>query len=73
MRAGTVADVRLRIDNFDTVYLGDTTVSPEASLPPNVKGRGARTDLHVAMTRDPALQIVENNPRHNTKLLVKPC
>jgi hypothetical protein len=52
---GTVADVRFRIDNFDTVWLGDTTVSPEAAALANVKGRGTLTDLHVAMTQDAAL------------------
>jgi hypothetical protein len=57
---GTVADVRFRIDNFDTVYLGDTTVSPEAAALANVRGRGTLTDLHVAMTQDSGLlQTVE--------------
>ena len=52
---GTVADVRFRVDNYDTVYLGDTTVSAEAAALPNIKGRGTLTDLHVAMTQDPAV------------------
>jgi hypothetical protein len=57
---GTVADVRFRIDNFDTVWLGDTTVSAQAAALPDVKGRGTLTDLHVAMTQDPGLlQTVE--------------
>lgn len=52
---GSIFDVRFRLDNFDTVYLGDTSVSAEAAALPNVKGRGTLTDLHVAMTQDPAL------------------
>ena len=52
---GTTADVRFRIDNFDTVYLGDTTVSAVAEALPNLKGRGTLADLHVAMTQDPVL------------------
>ena len=53
--SGTVSDVRFRIDNFDTTYLGDKTVSAEAALLPNVKGRGTLTDLHIAMTQNPTL------------------
>jgi hypothetical protein len=52
---GAVFDVRFRLDNFDSVYLGDTTVSAEAAALPNIKGRGTLADLHVAMSHDPAL------------------
>ena len=51
----TISDVRFRIDNFDTTYLGDTTVSAAAAALPNIRGRGTLTDLHIAMTQDPAL------------------
>ena len=53
--SGTLADVRFQIDNFDSTWLGDSSVSAAAAALPNVKGRGTLTDLHVAMTQDAAL------------------
>src|SRR5882724_5666290 len=52
---GTVGDVQLRADDFNTKWLGDSTVSAEAAQRPDLKGYGTLTDLHVAMTLDPSL------------------
>jgi len=50
--SGTIADVSFHTDNFNTQYLGNTTVSSTAAALPNVKGFGTLTDLQVAMTND---------------------
>lgn len=50
-----LADVVFAIDNFNSQFLGDSSVSEEAALRPNLKGYGILTDLHVAMTLDPSL------------------
>ena len=50
-----LADVVFNIDNFNSQFLGDSSVSMEAALRPNLKGYGILTDLHVAMTLDPSL------------------
>ncbi len=48
---GTIGDIEFRIDNYNTTFLGDTSVDPAiAATMPNLKGRGTLTDLHVAMT-----------------------
>jgi len=52
---GTVADVHLGTDDFNTRWQGNGTVSAAAALRPNLKGFGTLTDLHVAMTLDPTL------------------
>ena len=50
---GTVGDVEFRVNNYDTEYVGDTTVSETvAQTMPNLKGHGTLTDLHVALTLD---------------------
>jgi Ca2+-binding RTX toxin-like protein len=50
----TVADVLLHENNYDTRYLGDTTVTAAADGLPNQKGFGTLTDLSVAISHDPA-------------------
>jgi lipopolysaccharide export system protein LptA len=52
---GAIDDVSFTIDPFHSRYLGDTSVSAEAAVMPNLKGYGTLTDLQVAMTIDPAL------------------
>ncbi|HZB42366.1 MAG TPA: hypothetical protein VE487_15445, partial [Ilumatobacter sp.] len=52
---GTVADVAFHVDNYDTRFLGDTSVGAAAEGLPNQKGYGTLTDLSVAITHDPAL------------------
>ncbi|MGA2291650.1 hypothetical protein, partial [Bradyrhizobium sp.] len=52
---GTMADVQLTTDNFDTKWLGDSSVSSDAESRPDLKGFGTLTDLHVAMTLAPSL------------------
>jgi hypothetical protein len=52
---GTIADVQLTPDNYNTTWLGDSTVSADAASRANIKGFGTLTDLHVAMTLDPGL------------------
>lgn len=48
---GTMGDVEFRVNNFNTTYLGDTTVDPLLTQDmPNLKGYGTLTDLHVALT-----------------------
>lgn len=48
---GTVGDVTFRINNYDTVYTGDTTISPEvAAAMPALKGHGTLADLQVSVT-----------------------
>jgi Ca2+-binding RTX toxin-like protein len=52
---GTVGHVDFKVDDFNTKWLGDNSVSAEAAARANIKGHGTLTDLHVAMTIDPAL------------------
>jgi Ca2+-binding RTX toxin-like protein len=52
---GTVADVQLTTDNFNTTWLGDHSISAEAALRPELKGYGTLTDLRIAMTLHPDL------------------
>ena len=53
---GTVGDVRFAIDNYNTRYLGDTTISTAAAALPEVKGYGVLPNLRVAMTQDTTLR-----------------
>ncbi len=52
---GTVGRCRFKVDDFNTEWLGDNSVSAEAATRANIKGHGTLADLHVAMTIDPAL------------------
>jgi hypothetical protein len=52
---GTIADVAFKIDNFNTTFLGNKSVSAAAAALPDLKGYGTLTDLHVALTLSPAL------------------
>ncbi len=52
----TVADVVLTVDNFNTTFMGDTSITPEAALLPGLKGHGVLPDLRVAMSRDDAFR-----------------
>ena len=48
---GAVGDIEFRVNNFNSTYLGDTTVDPVlVGTRPNLKGYGTLTDLHVALT-----------------------
>ncbi|WP_298821963.1 calcium-binding protein [uncultured Roseibium sp.] len=48
---GTVGDIEFRINNYDTVYTGDTTIAADvAANMPALKGHGVLTDLQVALT-----------------------
>ncbi|WNM62097.1 calcium-binding protein [Candidatus Nitrospira neomarina] len=49
---GQMADVKFRLNNYDSVWLGDTTVDPSVAHLPNLKGHGTLVDLQVAMTLD---------------------
>ncbi len=58
---GTIADVTLTTNPFNSQFLGDTTVSSDAAATGvNLKGYGTLTDLQVAMTLDPSLIDVVN-------------
>lgn len=58
----TIADVNFRVDQYHTEFLGDTTISPDAALLPEIRGRGTLPDLRVSMTLDPTFRtVVENN------------
>ncbi|MGJ4927436.1 calcium-binding protein [Bradyrhizobium sp. HKCCYLS2038] len=52
---GLAADVQLETDNYNTRWLGDSTVSDAAASRPDLKGFGTLADLHVAMTLKPSL------------------
>ncbi len=56
-----IADVRFELDQYNTTYLGNTTVSIAAATLPNAKGYGILPDLHVSMTQDTALRNVVKN------------
>jgi hypothetical protein len=43
----------LHVDNYDTRFQGDTTVTAAAAGLPNQKGYGTLTDLSVAVSHDP--------------------
>ncbi|MEA2997061.1 MAG: hypothetical protein QOG74_2610, partial [Alphaproteobacteria bacterium] len=58
---GTIADAQLHQDDFNTVWLGDGTISPEAQALPELKGYGTLTSLRVAATLDPDLITVVDN------------
>ncbi|GJL61950.1 MAG: hypothetical protein NPIRA04_06040 [Nitrospirales bacterium] len=47
-----IADVKFKINNYDSQWLGDTTVDPAVAHLPNLRGHGTLNDLHVAMTLD---------------------
>lgn len=49
---GTIGDVNFGADQFNSVYLGDDTVSTAAAAEANLKGHGILTDLHIAMTQN---------------------
>ena len=51
----SIGNVTFTTDPFNSHYLGDTSVSPQAALEPNLKGYGTLADLRVAMTLDPIL------------------
>jgi Ca2+-binding RTX toxin-like protein len=65
---GLVGDVDLDTDNFNTKWLGDSSVSAAAATRPDLKGFGTLTDMHVAMTLDPGLIAVVDSalPSLNT-------
>lgn len=48
----TIADVGFNIDDYNSVWLGDQTVSNRAAALPNIKGTGEFPDLHISMTLD---------------------
>ncbi|MDJ0921321.1 MAG: calcium-binding protein, partial [Henriciella sp.] len=48
----SIFDVRLRTDELNTQYLGDTTVSAEAALLADAKGYGELPSLQIAATQD---------------------
>ncbi|MET1412189.1 calcium-binding protein [Roseibium sp. HPY-6] len=50
---GEVGDVTFRINNYNTVYTGDTTIAPEVlATMPKLKGHGTLADLQVSVTLD---------------------
>ena len=50
-----IADVRFELDQYNTTYIGDKSISETAALLPNAKGYGILPDLQVSMTLDTAL------------------
>ncbi|HEX7931195.1 MAG TPA: calcium-binding protein, partial [Sphingomicrobium sp.] len=59
---GTTSDIAFNLDNQNTLFLGDRTVSTAAAALPDLKGYGTLPDLHVAMTLTPSLQgVVSSN------------
>lgn len=55
---GGVGDVGFTLDQQQTRWLGDRSVSASAALLPELRGFGTLTDLRVAMTLAPALQTI---------------
>lgn len=53
---GQTADVNFAVDNHNTVFLGDHTISTAAAALPELKGYGTLPDLRIAMTLSPTLQ-----------------
>ncbi|MEM5585778.1 calcium-binding protein [Roseibium sp. AS2] len=50
---GAVGDVEFRVNNYDTVYIGDTTIDAGvAATMPELKGHGTLADLQVSVTLD---------------------
>ena len=50
---GQVGDIEFQLNNFDTVFAGDTTVSQDVKdTMPNLKGHGTLSDLHVSIMHD---------------------
>jgi len=52
----TIADVNLRSNQRDTVWLGDKTVDAASAALPQLKGFGTLNDLRIAMTDSAALK-----------------
>ena len=50
-----IADVRFNVDQVNTEFLGDTTVSATAALLPELNGAGELPSLHIAATLAPEL------------------
>lgn len=50
-----IFDVALEVDETDTKYLGNSTVSSAAALLPELRGYGNVTNLRIAMTNDATL------------------
>ena len=48
----SIFDVRLRTDELNSQYLGDTTVSAAVAALPDAKGYGELPSLHIAATQD---------------------
>ncbi|MEM8647915.1 MAG: hypothetical protein AAGF86_16430, partial [Pseudomonadota bacterium] len=58
----TIADVLFNLDDYNSIWLGDDTVSEAAAALPNIKGTGELPDFHVSMTLDDELRaFVEAN------------
>lgn len=53
---GAIADVSFRVDNYNSTYLGDTSISSAAMELPEIKGYGVLPDFRVSMTQSLALQ-----------------
>ncbi|MDA7946093.1 MAG: hypothetical protein MPJ78_01305 [Hyphomicrobiaceae bacterium] len=53
--SGDVFNVDFTLDNFNSVYLGDSTISPEAAALPELKGHGILPSLRISMTQDASL------------------
>lgn len=65
----TIVDAVLTVDNFETTYMGDLSISSEAALLPELKGHGVLPDLRVAMSRDVNFrQLVETEINNLTSL-----
>ncbi|MCJ2163449.1 MULTISPECIES: calcium-binding protein [unclassified Pseudodesulfovibrio] len=52
---GEICNVDFVNNDFDTKYLGDSTVSVEAEAQPDLKGQGVLASLRISMTQDPDL------------------
>ncbi len=61
---GTVRDVgnvHFAMNNRDSAWLGDSSISNTAILQPEIKGYGTLPNLRIAMTLDPSLETVVAN------------
>ncbi|WP_447971535.1 calcium-binding protein [Nitrospira sp. M1] len=47
-----IADIKFKINNYDSKWLGDSTIDPTVAHLPNLTGHGTLNDLHVALTLD---------------------
>ncbi len=54
----TIANVDLKIDNFDSQWLAATTLSETAAALPELRGHGTLADLRQVMTLTPSLETV---------------